>query len=114
MPRDETLLEKQFHEAMLGIYEAAKRLKPPYHAPRFHQMVLEHRGKTAADMLLATGEPSEGFTKLFLRGKASLKISVEYLVLQNPWRELFEPEQLAVARKRLHDYECDPPPEDAE
>lgn len=105
-------LEKQFHEAMLGIYESAKKLKPPYHAPRFLRMVHEHGGKETADRLLATGNPSEGFTELFLRGKDNLKISVEYVVLQNPWRELFSDEQLEVARKRLRDYQCDPPPED--
>src|SRR5947209_6675880 len=112
MSPNENQLEQQFHEAMLGIYEAAKRLKPPYHAPRFLRMVHEHGGREAANRLLATGEPSEGFTQLFLRGKDNLRISVEYLVLENPWRNLFTPEQLAVARERLRDYECEPPPED--
>ena len=101
-----------FHAAMLDIYEAAKRLKPPYNAPRFLRMVHEHGGKDTADRLLATGDPSEGFTQLFLRGPQNLCISVEYVVLQNPWRALFEPEQLAVARKRLLDHKCQPPPED--
>jgi hypothetical protein len=112
MPPNESQLEQQFHEAMLGIYEAAKHLKPPYHAPRFRRMVHEHGGRGTANRLLATGEPSEGFTQLFLRGKENLKLSVEYLVLQNPWRELFTPDQRAIARQRLRDYECDPPPED--
>jgi hypothetical protein len=110
MAQGDSQLEKQFHEAMLGIYEAAKRLKPPYHAPRFIRMVREHGGKEAADRLLATGEPSEGFTELFIRGKDCLKVSVEYVVLQSQWRELFTEEQLEVARKRLRDYQCDPPP----
>jgi len=105
-----TQLENQFHDAMLGIYDAAKRLKPPYHAPRFLRMVHEHGGKETADRLLATNEPSEGFTQLFLRGKENLKISVEYVVLQKPWRELFSEEQREIARKRLRDYKCDPPP----
>jgi len=30
-----------------------------------------------------------------------LKYSMEYLVLQKPWCDLFTEEQLAVARKRL-------------
>jgi 5-methylcytosine-specific restriction endonuclease McrA len=102
----------QFHQAMLGIYDAARRLKPPYTAGDFRRMVLEMGGKGAADKLLAMGNPSEGFGTLLLRGKDALRLSVEYLVLQNPWRELFEPEQLAVARKRLRDVRCDPPPED--
>jgi hypothetical protein len=105
-------LTKRFHEAMLDIHAAAKRLSPPYNAYGFLRMVQEHGGKETADRLLATGDPSEGFTQLYLRGKENLKISVEYLVLRDPWRELFEQDQLAVARKRLLDVKCDPPPED--
>lgn len=104
-------LEQQFHQQMLGIYEAAKRLKPPYHATRFHQMVVERGGKDAADALLATANTSEGFTELYLRGKR-LDLSVEYLVLQDPWRQLFSAEQLAVARRRLLDHNFSPPSED--
>ena len=111
MTRPRSTLEQQFHEEMLQIYEAAKRLKPPYHAPRFLRMVNEHGGKDAADRLLATGEPSEGFTQLFMRGPENLRLSVEYLVLQSSWRELFTDEQLATARSRLEEYECDLPPD---
>lgn len=111
MDREELLA--QFHDAMLNIYDAARRLKPPYTPGDFRRMVLEMGGKGAADKLLAMGNPSEGFGTLLLRGKDALKLSVEYLVLQSPWRNLFEPEQLAVARKRLQDVRCDPPPEDA-
>ena len=109
---DEGGLEQRFHQEMLGIYESARHLKPPYYATRFLRMVNEHGGKGAADMLLATGEPSEGFTELFLRGRR-LDLSVEYLVLRRPWRDMFTPDQLAVARKRLTEYEFDPPPEDS-
>jgi hypothetical protein len=106
-------LERRFHDEMLGIYEAAKRLKPPYRANQFRQFVLERGGKDAADTLLATPNVSEGFTELFIRGRR-LDLSVEYLVLSNPWRQLFTTEQLAVARNRLQQHEFDPPPEDAE
>jgi hypothetical protein len=98
---------------MLGIYDAARRLKPPYTPGDFRKMVIEMGGKGAADKLLAMGNPSEGFGTLLLRGKEALKLSVEYLVVQNPWRGLFEPEQLAIARKRLQDVRCELPPEDA-
>jgi hypothetical protein len=108
----QTLID-QFHTAMLGIYDAALQLKPPYRATLFLRMVHEHGGKGAAERLLATGNPSSGFTELCLRGNDNLKISVEYLVLQNPWRELFSEEQRA-ARKRLKAVKCPPPPEDKE
>lgn len=105
-------LEQEFHEAMLGIYKDARRLEPPYLATRFRRMVNECGGKDTADALLATEQPSEGFTELFMRGRR-LDLSVEYLVLRDPYRRLFVPEQLAVARERLNRNDFDPPPEDA-
>lgn len=102
-------LEEQFHAAMLHIYERAARLKPPYRATRFLQMVQGSGGKAAADQLLTGVDPSSGFTELFLRGRENLKLSVEYLVLQDPWRTLFTDEQLAEARRRLEKVGVQPP-----
>jgi hypothetical protein len=103
---------EQFDQAVRGIYGAALKLKPPYRAAYFLRMVNEHGGKATADRLLATNKPSEGFTELFLRGRENLRPSVEYLVLQKPWRDLFTAEQLAVARKRLIAVECPLPVSD--
>ncbi len=108
----EKLLE-EFHTAMLGIYYAALKLKPPYRANQFLQMVQEHGGKETADRLLATSKLSSGFTELYLRGKENLCLSVEYLVLKRPWRTLFTEEQRAIARKRLKEVECPLPVEDS-
>ncbi len=105
-------ITEQFHHAMLGIYDAALKLKPPYSARYFLNMVQEHGGKETANRLLATAKPSSGFAELFLRGRENLQLSVEYLVLKDPWRTLFTEEQLAVARRRLMDLEYPPPPED--
>ena len=102
-----------FDQEMQGIYDSALKLKPPYRATYFLQMLGEHGGKGTADRLLATSKPSAGFTELFLRGKQNLRLSVEYLVLREPWRSLFTPEQLAVARKRLVEVNCPLPPEDS-
>jgi len=102
----------EFHNAMLGIYDAALKLKPTYRATSFLRMVNEHGGKETADRLLATGKPSQGFTELYLRGKDNLKLSVEYLVLQHSWRTLFSAEQLQIARERLKQVECEPPPDE--
>jgi hypothetical protein len=72
-------------------------------------MVQGNGGKAAADQLLASTNPASGFTELFLRGREYLKYSVEYLVLQEPWRELFSEEQLAEATKRLLAVGVEPP-----
>lgn len=106
-------LAEQFHHAMIGIYDAALQLKPPYRAKLFLKMVHEHGGKETADRLLATVKPSTGFSELYLRGKESLGLSVEYLVLKDPWRTLFTEQQLSVARKRLKEVHCPLPSEDS-
>lgn len=103
----------EFHQEMQAIYDSALKLKPPYRATYFLQMLGEHGGKGTADRLLATSKPSAGFTELFLRGKENLRLSVEYLVLSEPWRELFTADQLAIARKRLAEVQCPLPPEDS-
>lgn len=102
-------LERQLEAELLQNYEAAKYLKPPYVAPRFLRMVNEHGGKETADRLLATNEPSEGFTKLFLRGRDNLRLSVEYVVLRPCYRTLFTDDQLEVAKKRLAGLGVQPP-----
>lgn len=95
-------LEDRFHTAMLQLYYAcAARLKPPYFASRFLELVLEHGGKDAADRLLASPALAPVFAELCLRGPEHLTYSVEHLVLQSPWHALFSDEQRATARDRL-------------
>lgn len=105
-------LLNEFHQEMLAIYYAGLKLKPPYRASYFFQMLGEHGGKGTADRLLATSNPSTGFTELVLRGKENLRLSVEYLILREPWRTLFTTKQLAIARRRLTDVQCPLPTED--
>ena len=99
---EDVRLEDAFHAAMLQLYYAcAARMKPPYFASRFLELVLEHGGKDAADQLLAATTPSPVFAELCLRGPEHLRYSVEHLVLRMPWRQLFSHDQLAIARERL-------------
>ena len=105
-----TELTRRFNNAMLGIYDAARNLRPSYTPADFRKLVIERGGKGAAVHLLGTDNPSAGFTELLLRGRENLKLSVEYLVLEDPWRELFEPDQLRVAERRLKDVRCELPP----
>lgn len=101
------MLEKKFHAAMENIYHEGLKLPKPYRATRYLQLVRESGGKKAADRLLATPNPSEGFTQLYLHGQTEgLTKSVEYLVLQSPWSTLFTEQQLAIARARLKRYGC--------
>ncbi len=97
--------EARFHKAMITIYERAKR-ECNYNATRFLQMLGDVGGLQTARRLLGTSEPSDGFTELWLNSR--LDLTVEALVLQPRWQGLFTPEELAAARKRLHDLNFTP------
>lgn len=90
-------LEIQFHNEMLRIYDEATKLK--YYPNRFLQMVNDHGGLETARRLLATDTPSDGFSRLFLEGR--LDLTVESLVLQEPWSNLFSEHELLEAERRL-------------
>lgn len=93
-----TPLEQKFHEAMLDIYKSA--LKECNHrASRFLQMVVEMGGVQTAKKLLASDEPQSGLYELFECGR--LDLTVETLVLEQEYRELFDPKELVEARRRL-------------
>ena len=94
-------LEKQFHAAMLDIYERAKR-ECNYNATRFLGMVRQHGGLRAAQKLLMSTELSQGLTTLWECGR--LDLSVEAHVLKPEFDGLFTTEEKAIARSRLHDY----------
>jgi hypothetical protein len=91
-------LESRFHQKMIEVYELAKK-ECNYPANRFLQMVGELGGLAAAKQLLASSRHPEGLTRLWEAGR--LDISMEALVLGEPWCSLFSPVELAIARKRL-------------
>ncbi len=92
-------LEDRFHEAMLGIYEEAGTFgyRPTY----FLRMVNEQGGLSAARNLLNSAELTEGFVRLWEEQR--LDLSVEALVLREPWSTLFIDVELAKARRRLEE-----------
>ena len=93
-------IEARFHDEMIGIYRKAKS-ECDYNAVRFLQMVTDQGGLQAAKNLLHASGFSDGFTALWEHGR--LDISMEALVLQDPWSQLFTADELGVARKRLED-----------
>ena len=67
---------------------------------RLRSMIQNRGGLGAAKSLLQDPTKlSEGFIKLFEVGR--LDLSVESLVLKEPWITLFTYDELAVARSRL-------------
>ncbi len=93
-------LESMFREEMLSIYRTAK-YKCNYNATRFLQMIDEQGGLGTAKTLLHSHGYSDGFTALW--ECKCLDISMEALVLKEPWSQLFTDGELAVARERLHE-----------
>lgn len=96
---DQRTLESKFEEQMHGIYASARQID--YNPARFLQMLNERGGLATARALINADQISEGFTILWQ--KKRLDLTIEALVLREPWRELFTPNELAVAESRLRD-----------
>ncbi|MCX5668912.1 MAG: hypothetical protein NTX89_02160 [Candidatus Omnitrophica bacterium] len=92
----------EFNQAMLNIYEEAKR-KYDYNGLRFLQMIKEHGGLEAAKRIINdTNIKLQGFTELFMRGgQEGLNLTVEALVLDPKWRDLFTDADRKIASERM-------------
>jgi hypothetical protein len=99
-----TALTRAFDDAMNKIYVDAK--KAGYHATRFLQMLGDHGGVDTAHRLLPS--MSDGFTELWKRNR--LDLTVESLVLQREWHELFSDDERKIARQRLRECGVDVQP----
>lgn len=97
-------LEHRFDLAMMSIYHRARN-EARYTATRFLQMLHEHRGLETARILLHSSNVSEGYTALWERKR--LDLTVEALILQPEWNELFTNDEREIARQRLQDYGYD-------
>ncbi len=96
-------LDCEFHEAMLDIYRRAKS-EAKYNAVRFLQMVTDHGWLTTAHILINSANVSEGYTKLWERGR--LDLTVEAMILDNEkYHSLFTEDEVAICRNRLKQYE---------
>lgn len=73
-----------------------------YHPSYFLRMVHELGGLGAAKQLLSTDNPQSGLARLW--ELELLDNSMEALVIQEQWRELFSEEELQEARRRLREY----------
>lgn len=96
--------ERGFHEEMLRIYEKAKEFG--YTPTYFLGMVNELGGVKAAKRLLRGDNISYGLWRLCEEGR--LDLSMEALVIRDPWRLLFTDAELENARRRLDELGYDP------
>lgn len=99
-----TDLERKFHNAMIDVYRKAGK-ECGYKATRFLQMLGEKGGVKTAKELISKDGGTEGFLKLWQFGR--LDLSIEALVQQEQFRELFTNEELLMCKERLEKYGYD-------
>ena len=97
-------IENRFHHEMLAISDQAREFG--YYPAYFLRMVMEQGGLRAAKQLLRGEEMSSGLMRLWDHGR--LDVSVEALVLREPWVSLFTDEELTAARQRLEELNYSP------
>jgi hypothetical protein len=68
---------------------------------RFHALVAELRGVGAARRLLASDKDAVAWEELDASRGDGFEITMEYLVVQNRYRPLFDPPEIEMAEKRL-------------
>jgi hypothetical protein len=91
-------LRLDFDEMMFAIYTRA-RDECGYIATLFLKMLHEHKGVETVRRLLPT--MSDGYVQLWRCGR--LDLTVEALILREPWRALFSDAEHQIARRRLAD-----------
>ena len=94
-------LEADFHEAMVDVYTRAKS-EAGYNATRFRKMVWDQGGLATAHYLLRQPTISEGYAALWQLHR--LDLTVEAVVLQPKWHDLFTPAERNTAITRLREY----------
>jgi hypothetical protein len=96
---DVTMLEDDFHHAMIDLYEVAKA--SDFFATTFKQMLDQYGGVAAVQRLLAKPEIQPGLMRICeLR---LLDRSVEATVLQEGFQILFTQAERSEARTRLEE-----------
>lgn len=93
-------LEIMLYKEMLNIYQEA--LKIGYSASKFKQMVANQGGYKVAKTLLHSKNLSNGF--LTLKELERLDLTVEALILNPMYQELFTEEERDIARDRLKQF----------
>jgi hypothetical protein len=93
-------LDKTLFDALVAATKECKKLG--YNPSLFLQMIHDSGALGACQRLLAATNISDGFTRLWELKRFDL--TVENIVLQPRFLELFTEEERAIARRRLAEY----------
>lgn len=88
---------EEFTNLLRGAVVEAEKLK--YRPTTFKRMLDQHGGFETVNRVLASGKPSEGFTKLWELGR--LDLTCEAIIVESKWRRHFDANLLAKAEKLL-------------
>lgn len=88
---------EEFTKLLRGAVGEAEKLK--YRPTQFKKMLDAYGGFDTVNRVLASGKPSDGFTKLWELGR--LDLTCEAIIVETRWRRYFEDEVLARAEKLL-------------
>jgi hypothetical protein len=93
-------LEDEFDRRMFWISNECYR-RYGRRPTRFHALVAELRGVGAAKRLLAPDKDGVAWEELDASRSDGFEITMEFLVVQNRYRPLFDPQEIEMAEKRL-------------
>jgi hypothetical protein len=93
-------LEDEFDRRMYWISDECYR-RYCRRPTRFHALVAELRGVGAAKRLLASDKDDVAWQELDASRGDGFEITMEYLVVQNRYRPLFDSQEIEMAEKRL-------------
>lgn len=91
-------VEADFSQRMKAVYDRG-RSEAGYNASYFLSMLSQHGPQETAHKLLASPAISDGFAELWERGR--LDLTVEALVAEPKFSELFSENEISVAQRRL-------------
>lgn len=101
MDRDRVALERHFEAEMQRISQRARK-ELGHVSARFDQMVKKHGGLSVAKKLLQPmSEKALPQSMKMFAAWGRLDLTAEFLTLRPEFKELFTPDELAVARDRL-------------
>ena len=92
-------LRFKFHKALLDTCQKTKR-ETTYNPSGFYQMLSRQNGVIVAKNLIR-GKDQSGLARLLLEGR--LDLSMEALMLDKEYKDLFTDEELQIARHRLQE-----------
>lgn len=90
---------EEFTKLLRGAVREAEKLK--YRPAQFKKMLDAYGGFDTVNRVLASGKPSDGFTKLWELGR--LDLTCEAIIVETKWRGHFDDSLLARAEKLLSD-----------